>query len=154
MGAYSIGQLARGAGVATSTVRFYERRGILSPMSRSAGNYRQYGDEAMERLRFIRTAQGMGFTLKDIDALLELTYATKQPCEEVLEIADKRLAEVRVKIAELAAMEKTLAAAIGKCCKGESPDLCGEIGKLRGEACDCGGCEPKKGTSRKSRCRA
>ena len=105
-------------------------------------------------MRFIRTAQGMGFSLKDVEALLELTYSPAQPCEEVLEIAHQRVAEVRQKIAELRAMEKTLMGAIEKCCKGERPDLCGEIGKLRGEACDCGGCGPEKKSSRKSTCPA
>ena len=67
---YTIGQLARAAGVPTSTVRYYERIGLVRPAGRTAGNYRVYGEEALECLRFIRAAQATGFALEDISALL------------------------------------------------------------------------------------
>src|SRR5438876_10899472 len=69
----TIGQLAGAAGVATSTVRFYERAGLLRADHRSAGNYREYDEQSLERLRFIRSAQAVGLSLKDVVELLKLT---------------------------------------------------------------------------------
>ncbi len=66
----SIGELAKAADVPTSTVRYYERAGILRPSGRSAGNYRLYSQSELEQLRFIRAAQATGFTLENVTALL------------------------------------------------------------------------------------
>ncbi len=73
----TIGELAEAAGVPTSTVRYYERTGILKPGGRSPGNYRVYSESELERLRFIRAAQATGFTLGDIKALLRPAGCTK-----------------------------------------------------------------------------
>jgi DNA-binding transcriptional MerR regulator len=81
--AYTIGQIAHAAGVPPSTVRYYERIGLLSPEGRTAGNYRLYGPEALARLRFIRAAQGTGFTLEHITALLKLRDSTPSVCQDV-----------------------------------------------------------------------
>src|SRR4051812_7515770 len=94
MTTHTIGQLARLAGVPTSTVRFYERAGLLRPDARSGGNYRHYGDAAVGRLRFIRSAQATGFSLGDIRELLSLTHAEEAPCDEVLALTKQRLADV------------------------------------------------------------
>lgn len=81
---YTIGQLARAVGVPTSTVRYYERIGLLQPDGRTAGNYRLYGKEALECLRFIRAAQATGFTLEDIT---HLTPAPRSHARHVPECA-------------------------------------------------------------------
>ncbi len=73
----TIGELAKAAGVPTSTVRYYERAGILRPSGRSAGNYRVYSKSELERLRFIRAAQATGFTLDDIKSLLRPAACSK-----------------------------------------------------------------------------
>src|SRR3954471_19542657 len=146
----SIGQLARAAGVATSTVRFYERRGLLKPDFRSDGNYRQYSPAALERLRFIRACQAAGFTLKDVQALLELAYSAGAPCDDVLTLARNRLADVRQKIKDLRRVERSLARSLELCCQGEQGDLCGQVGRLRGTACDCGDCTTAKKTARRA----
>lgn len=132
MDGYSIGQLARGAGVATSTVRYYERSGLLKADFRTGGNYRGYTAETLERLRFIRSAQASGFSLGDVEALLKLTDSSERPCEEVLALMQGRLAELREKIGALRRMEKTLAGMLQGCCKGSGPDLCDEIVRLKG----------------------
>src|SRR5215813_5732090 len=88
---YTIGQLARAAGVPTSTVRYYERIGLLHPDARTAGNYRLYGEDALECLRFIRAAQRTGFTLEDITALLQLRDVTPELCQEVQVLIEARL---------------------------------------------------------------
>ncbi len=75
MEALPIGELVRTADVATSTVRFYERRGLLKPDARTDSNYRTYSPRAAERLKFIRAAQANGVSLKDIREMLALTYS-------------------------------------------------------------------------------
>ena len=131
MRTYSIGQLAEAVGVPTSTVRFYERAGLLKPDGRTGGNYRTYGERSLERLRFIRSAQATGFSLDDVHELLRLTYSDEPPCEEVLTLTKKRLDEVRDRIKELRHVERVLTKSLADCCTGSSPDLCNEITRLR-----------------------
>lgn len=76
----TIGQLARAAGVSTQTVRFYEREGILPKPRRRASGYRQYGPPIAERVRFIRAAKEVGFTLKEIAGLLSLRVHCRASC--------------------------------------------------------------------------
>ena len=132
MKGYTIGQLAKAVGVATSTIRFYERTGLFKPDARTEGNYRQYGEAALGRLRFIRSAQATGFSLDDIRELLSLTYSEEPPCEEVLMLTKKRLAEVRQRVKELRHVERVLSKSLEECCTGQSPDLCEELTRLQG----------------------
>jgi len=82
-GPFTIGQLASTAGVPSSTVRYYERQGLLSPDGRTGGNFRVYDGESLRRLRFIRTAQSTGFRLKDIQRLLEMRGGSSGSCCDV-----------------------------------------------------------------------
>ena len=88
---FTIGELAKSAGVPTSTVRYYEREGILKPSGRSASNYRLYSEEDLYRLRFIRAAQATGFTLADVTVLLR-----PAACGDVQERIENRLAHWRM----------------------------------------------------------
>jgi MerR family mercuric resistance operon transcriptional regulator len=133
MEVFTIGQLAKCAGVPTSTLRYYERSGLLKPDARTGGNYRAYGERSLSRLKFIRSAQATGFSLDDIRELLSLTH-DDEPCEEVITLTQKRLTEVRERIKELRHVEKVLAKSLTTCCTGNSPDLCDEIAKLKGPA--------------------
>lgn len=135
---FTIGQLARAAGVPTSTVRFYERNGLMKPDARSGANYRQYGPESLDRLRFIRSAQATGFSLQDIAELLTLTHADEPPCDDVIALTEKRLCEVRGRIKELRRVERVLAHSLKTCCKGDGPDLCDAITRLAGRRCGPG----------------
>jgi MerR family mercuric resistance operon transcriptional regulator len=128
---YTIGQLASTVGVRTSTIRFYERTGLFKPDGRTGANYRAYGERALARLRFIRSAQATGFRLDDIRELLRLTHSDRPPCHEVLTLTQKRLAEVRGRLKELRHVEKVLAKSLKECCTGRSPDLCDEIDRLK-----------------------
>src|SRR5438309_8216843 len=92
---YTIGQLARTANVPTSTVRFYERRGLLKPDARTRANYRTYSERAAKRLGFIRAAQASGFSLKDIREMLALTHSDDPPCAEVAALMERRLDDIR-----------------------------------------------------------
>jgi DNA-binding transcriptional MerR regulator len=113
--AYTIGQLAHAAGVPTSTVRYYERIGLLSPKGRTAGNYRLYGEEALARLRFIRAAQATGFTLDDITALLQLQNTTPDACQDVQTLIEARLGDLEQRMADLRHVQGVLKATLKQC---------------------------------------
>lgn len=130
MESYSIGQLARAVGVPTSTVRFYERAGLLKPSGRSGANYRFYTQQSLERLQFIKSAQAVGLSLDDVDKMLDLAGESKEPCRAVVTLAERRLAEVREKIEHLQTVEKTLAKAVQHCCT-TSDGLCNKVAHLK-----------------------
>jgi DNA-binding transcriptional MerR regulator len=127
----SIGQLAGSAGVPASTVRYYERSGLLKPDERSGGNYRQYHPKSAEKLRFIRSAQAVGLSLKEVAEMLELTESPKSPCGDVIGLLQRRLDEVREKLKALRRVERTLAGALNTCCKGDRRSLCDAIEHLK-----------------------
>jgi len=129
-----IGQLAAAAGVPTSTVRYYERAGLLKPASRSGGNYRCYDEASLHRLRFIRAAQASGFSLSDISTLLELTDDAHPCCDEVQTLIEHRLAEVRTKREELDRVHAVLARALAACRRGESRKACVVLQQLQSTA--------------------
>jgi len=131
MPTYTIGQLAKTAGVPTSTLRFYERTKLLTPATRSDGNYRQYDSGSLERLRFIRAAQATGFSIEDIRELLSLTHSDEAPCDDVLSLMNNRLAEVRQRLKKLRHIERILSRSLNECCSGKSIDLCGKINRLK-----------------------
>ena len=106
--ALTIGELARAAGVPVSTVRFYERRGLIRPDARTAANYRTYSARSAQRLAFIRAAQASGFSLKDIREMLALTFTDEPPCDEIASLIEHRLADVRQRLAELKRVERQL----------------------------------------------
>jgi DNA-binding transcriptional MerR regulator len=137
MPSYTIGQLAKAADVPTSTLRFYERTKLLTPTTRSDGNYRQYDSAALQRLRFIRAAQATGFSIEDIRELLSLTHSDDPPCDDVLSLMTNRLAEVRERLKKLRHVERVLSKALNECCSGKTIDLCGEINRLKGVAQSC-----------------
>jgi MerR family mercuric resistance operon transcriptional regulator len=106
----TIGQLAKAGGVPSSTVRYYERIGLLEPDSRSTGNYRLYGPTAMERLRFIRSAQSVGFGLDDIATLLG-----GAACRDVQCLIERRLADVAGRLRDLRHVQRVLASCLDEC---------------------------------------
>jgi DNA-binding transcriptional MerR regulator len=131
---YSIGQLAREADVPTSTVRYYERRGLLRPDMRSEGNYRIYGGEALERLRFVRSAQAAGFTLSDITALLQFRDGDVAPCQEVQTLVAARLAQVNEQMDRLEHVQRMLRKWLRVCREAERTGRCGVLEGLAGAA--------------------
>lgn len=104
----TIGQLAKSAGVPDSTIRFYERSGLLRPSGRTASNYRYYGPDASDRLTFIRAAQAAGFELSDIKAMLEFQDGRVAPCAEVHSLVTSRLKSVRAHLRKLRHVEHVL----------------------------------------------
>lgn len=127
MSQYTIGQLAQAAGIATSTVRYYERRGLLHPKARSHGNYRVYGDAELQRLLFVRSAQAAGFTLTDIETLLRYRDGEDAPCHEVQEIITSRLEQVIDQTNSLQHMQSMLQKWLVICKEAEYSGRCGVL---------------------------
>lgn len=113
MSALSIGQLAQQAGVAIDTVRYYERNALLTPAGRLASGYRRYGDAELKRLRFIRRAKALGFSLDDIRVLLGLS--DERDVAEVKRAAQRKLGDIEHRIAELERIRAGLNALITAC---------------------------------------
>jgi Cu(I)-responsive transcriptional regulator len=116
--AFSIGELAKATNTKVETVRYYERIGLLSEPARTAGNYRAYASEHMERLSFIRRARSLGFSLDQVRQLLALADDEARSCEGVDAIAREHLDEVDAKMADLAALRRELANLIHQCRSG------------------------------------
>jgi Zn(II)-responsive transcriptional regulator len=113
MSQFSIGQLAQRAGVAIDTVRYYERNALLSPAGRLASGYRRYGAIELKRLRFIRRAKALGFSLEDIRGLLALSDG--QNVARVKQAAQSKLLDINARIAELERIRLGLQALITAC---------------------------------------
>lgn len=112
---FTIGKIAREAEIGVETVRFYEREGLLEqPMRRESG-YRQYAPETIDRLRFIKQAQRLGFTLREIKELLELRLDPNATRSEVRERAVAKVADIDARLAELNRMKDALAPLIQAC---------------------------------------
>jgi MerR family copper efflux transcriptional regulator len=108
-----IGQLAKRGGVGIDTVRYYERNGLLAPSTRLASGYRRYGDLELSRLRFIRRAQGLGFTLREIKELLALS--AQRDVARVKRSAQTKLVDVKARIVALERVRDGLAKLIAAC---------------------------------------
>ncbi len=111
----TIGRLAREAGVQPATLRYYERLGLLRPARRTASGYRLYGAEAARRLRFIRRAQALGFSLEEVAQLLALSEDRRAPAAEVKRITRARLADVEARIRDLVRIREALRALEARC---------------------------------------
>jgi MerR family mercuric resistance operon transcriptional regulator len=121
----TIGDLARAAGVPTSTVRYYERAGLLRPRARSASNYRLYSAEDLHRLRFIRAAQATGFTLEDITHLLRPAF-----CHRVQKLIGDRLGQVEARMKELRHVRRVLRQSLEQCRAHEETGRCEVVAEL------------------------
>ncbi|MCI0538855.1 MAG: heavy metal-responsive transcriptional regulator [Verrucomicrobiales bacterium] len=111
------GELAKAAGVNLETIRFYERQTLLPKPPRTAAGYRPFPAEAVQRVRFIRRAQTLGFSLKEIRELLALSATRGTSCKSVRERAEKKIREVDQKIAALEAMNRALRTLADSCCE-------------------------------------
>ena len=124
---HTIGELAKRVGVPTSTVRYYERRGLLMPGGRSGSNYRLYDQIALERLQFMRAAQAAGFTLTDISVLLEFKEGDFPPSKEVQALISERLEKIAEQLRHLKRAQKVLKSWLVVCHEAERTGRCGVI---------------------------
>ncbi|MEO8020215.1 MAG: MerR family transcriptional regulator [Pseudomonadota bacterium] len=113
MESIGIGTLAKRAGVSIDTVRYYEKSGLLAPQARLPSGYRRYGDPQMARLRFIRRAQELGFSLRDIGELLGLSR--QRDVARIKRTAERKLTEVNKRLAALRRVQQALATLIAQC---------------------------------------
>ena len=111
----TIGRTARLAKVGIPTIRFYERAGLLPKPTRSASNYRIYPDETVTRIRFIRRAQQLGFTLKEVKELLGLRASSRTTCAEVRSRAHAKITDIESRIRSLRRMSRGLAKLAEEC---------------------------------------
>ncbi len=121
----TIGELAKATEVPTSTIRYYERAGLLKPSTRAPSNYRLYSDEQLQRLRFIRAAQATGFRLDDVTKLLR-----PAPCGKVQGLIEERLAEVGQRMKELRHVQRVLRASLKTCQEHEASGRCRVVDEL------------------------
>ena len=119
-----IGELAQRTGVPIDTVRYYERHGLLPPPQRQPSGYRSYHSEDVTRLRFVRRAKGLGFTLEEIRELLALSGRREDDMGSLKAAAEQKLAGVEAKLAELARIRDGLRTLIKACPGHGALDAC------------------------------
>lgn len=124
----TIGRLAALAEVNVETVRYYQRRGLLREPTRPLGSVRRYSNDDMKRIRFIKRAQQLGFTLEEITNLLKLEDGRN--CRETEKLAQQKLVTVQVRIADLHRLRRTLQELIGRCGVGRGKIACPIIESL------------------------
>jgi len=112
---YRIGEVAKRVGMTVEGLRFYERRGLLRPAARSSSRYRLYGEPEIQTILFVRAAQEMGFSLREIEELLELRQGKGDSCQEMRGRLGTKLDDVRHKIKLLRKLEEDLAAGVRRC---------------------------------------
>src|SRR5437867_3693962 len=120
MNALRTGELARRGGVNLETIRYYERRGLLAKPPRTLAGYRTFDAEAVRRLRFIKQAQALGFSLKEVRELLALRLDARTSCADVRSRAETKLADIEAKIKMLRAMKNALGKIVAAC-SGRGP---------------------------------
>jgi DNA-binding transcriptional MerR regulator len=152
MAGMKIGALARRTGTNAPTVRYYEEIGLLPRASRAEGRQRQYGDDDIRRLVFIRRCREFGFGIENVRTLLALGRDRRRSCLEARDLAREHLLAVRAKLKELKALERSVAAFVERCelaCAGGPGPDCTILGDLASPPRPC--CENRKSRGRKAR---
>lgn len=115
----TIGKLAKEAGVGVETVRFYERKGLIRKPAKRESGFRTYSMDEVTRIRFIRRAQELGFTLREVKELVELQSKKKMTGSQVQKKADQKISEIQQKVSDLKKMEASLRQLSQVCGAGE-----------------------------------
>lgn len=124
---HTIGQLADAAKVNVETIRYYERKGLIEQPKKPKQGYRQYSQETLTTILFIKRAQLLGFTLSEIAALIDLSTGR---CHGVQVLTEKKLLTVRQKLKDLKSLEKSLKSLIDKCRANPDENQCPIIESL------------------------
>lgn len=127
---FTIGSLAEQAGVNVETIRYYQRRGLVPESERSRGSIRRYGDAELARLRFIKSAQRLGFSLDEIAELLTLDDGAR--CHDARELAQRKLDDVRRRLDDLQRMASLLEGLVRQCGTSRARVSCPLIDALQG----------------------
>lgn len=128
---FTIGRVAIAAGVHKETIRYYQSLGLVVEPKRRQGSVRRYGEDTVARLRFIKRAQQLGFTLEEVGKLLLLEDG--QDCGATRRLAERKLAVIGERIEDLRRMERLLKGLVGECARGKRPRACPIISTLSGE---------------------
>lgn len=140
--ALTIGEVARRAEVNVETIRFYEREGLLTRPARPARGFRHYAADAVERVRFIRKAKALGFTLDEVQQLLSLRATTGAKCEAVRARALSKAAQVEQKLRDLRRLRTALVRLADSCHRECEVDECGILASLSGHRASAHGRAP------------
>ena len=126
----TIGEVGAAAGVPAATVRYYEQRGLIAPAPRTRAGYRVYDADAVRRLRFIKHAQALGFSLEDVQQLLALRVTDPGSCARVEATTLDKLRHVRMRIREFRRMERVLESLLRSCEAKQATDECPVLASL------------------------
>ncbi len=146
--AFTIGKLADVANVTVETIRYYQRRGLIKEPLKKEGGFRAYDESHVQRLKFIRRAQELGFSLNDIEELLSLSQGINR--ERLREIIQIRLLDIRQKVSQLESIASALKGLADCCKKTKVDDPCPIIAALAGEQVDDGPISRKKISTKSS----
>jgi len=127
----TIGAFAKAAGVNVETIRFYQRKGLLPEADKPYGSIHRYGEADVTRVRFVKSAQRLGFSLDEVAELLRLDDGTH--CDEASHLAEHKLQDVREKMADLVRMETVLSELVSACHARKGNVSCPLIATLQGE---------------------
>ncbi|MBW2460435.1 MAG: heavy metal-responsive transcriptional regulator [Deltaproteobacteria bacterium] len=116
-----IGEVATRAGVRVDTVRYYERAGLIAEPPRRQSGFRQYSPDVVRRIRFIRRAKDLGFSLKEIQELLSLRADPRSTCKQVRAQAEAKIADIDSRISTLRKMKRALSEVTAPCSGGDAP---------------------------------
>lgn len=119
-----IGEVAKRSEVGIETIRFYERQGLLAEPERRPSGYRQYDESVVSRLKFIRSAKELGFTLSEIKELLGLWFDANTKCVHVRQRAERKITDIEDKIRSLQKMKRSLKKIINQCVSRDAVDDC------------------------------
>ena len=128
----TIGAFAQRAGVNVETIRFYQRKGLLPEPDKPYGSIRRYGDADVARVRFVKSAQRLGFSLDEVTGLLTLDDGTH--CSDARRLAEKKLADVRGRLADLHRIESVLVSLVRDCGATRGTVSCPLIAALQEQA--------------------
>lgn len=120
MQSFTVGEVAKASGVGVETIRFYEREGLIAEPPRRQSGYRQYPFETVRKVRFIRRAKDLGFTLKEIGELLSLRVESNTTCADVRMMARAKIANIEGKLTEMERMKAALER-LARSCRGKGP---------------------------------
>lgn len=120
----TIGQVAKVGDVNIETIRYYERQGLIPPPPRRESGYRQYPEDTVNRVRFIKRAQELGFSLKEVAELLSLRVGPNTTCGDVKKMADGKIAEIEGKIQSLEKMRDSLTRLVETCEENRQAEEC------------------------------
>jgi MerR family transcriptional regulator, copper efflux regulator len=118
----NIGEVAEATGLPAKTIRYYESEGLIDPPARSNGNYRRYDERHVQTLRFIQHARQLGFSIKEVTALVALWRDKRRASADVRRLAAAHLKEIDARIAELRRMRQTLEGLVERCHGDHRPD--------------------------------